>query len=478
VLLAYLFVPLLSAALMPLLRKLWIKATTTLALLAVLYQLLISIWIAYRKLVVGQPLHLGQWLFGGKLALSIDGLTLMVLLTIGLVALVALGFAANYQLSQNRRPGFNALVLLAVTGMNGLVMATDLFSLYVFLEIVAVTSFVLITYQQDDAGIEGAFKYMMLSAVATVFLLLGMAIVFALTGSIGYADISAALNNSNLFLKLSLGFFIFAFALKAGLMPFHAWLPDAYTAAPAPVSILLGGIVTKVAGVYSLMRLMLSVFGFSKSLASILLIFGSISIVFGAFMALGQRDFKRMLAFSSISQIGYIVIGFAVGNTLGLVGAAFHFFNHGVFKALLFANAGAVEEATGTRNFDELGGLAEKMPVTGITSVIGFLSAAGIPPLAGFWSKLLIIMGVWTAGYRVCAGIAVFAGLVTLAYLLLMQREVFFGKLRAGLEEIKEVSWRTYWPAILLAVVTIVSGIFFAVVLNKLIIPVKLLLGE
>lgn len=170
-------------------------------------------------------------------------------------------------------------------------------------------------------------------------------------------------------------------------------------------------------------------------------------------------------------------MGFATGTPLGLIGAVFHFFNHAIFKSLLFLNAGAVERATKTRNFDELGGLAQKMPVTGATSVIGLLSTAGIPPLAGFWSKVIIIIALWSAGYKMFAFVAIFASLVTLAYLLSLQRHVFFGKIRAGLEGIKEVSLSFYWPAILMAVITIFSGILFPIFYNKLLDPIKSLLG-
>jgi multicomponent Na+:H+ antiporter subunit D len=261
------------------------------------------------------------------------------------------------------------------------------------------------------------------------------------------------------------------------MIPFHAWLPDAYTAASSPVSILLAGIVTKICGVYTLMRVVLAVFGFSKSFSAMLLFIGAVSVVLGAFIAFGQKNFRRMLAFSSISQIGYIMLGFATGTPLGLIGAAFHFFNHAVFKSLLFINAGAVEQATGTRNFDELGGLAGKMPVTGATSVIGMLSTAGIPPLAGFWSKLFIIIALWQGGYHSYALIAIFASVITLGYLLSLQHSVFFGKIKEGLEDVKEVPPVLYWPAIIMAFITVSCGIFFWFVIPKLILPVNSLLG-
>ncbi|MCL6588419.1 MAG: NADH-quinone oxidoreductase subunit M [Firmicutes bacterium] len=474
-LLTYIFVPLFGAVLMPFLRKLWPKAATTVAIAVTSYQIAISGWLAYWNFVPkNEGLELERWIAGQQFALKIDGLTMVVLLTTGLVSLVTALFSARYQLDEDRRPGYNGLILLAVTGMNAMAMATDIFSLYIFLEVVSICSFILISYQMDD-GTQAAFKYMMLSAVATIFLLAGIALLFTLTGSVSFTEMAAGIKSGDPLVKFSLAFIFFAFALKAGTMPFHGWLPDAYTQSPAPVSVFLAGIVTKIAGVYTMMRIILNVFSFSKSFTLMLLIFGSVSTVMGAFMALGQKDFKRMLAFSSISQIGLILMGFAVGPPLGLIGAVFHFFNHAVFKSLLFLNSGAVEMATGTRDFDKLGGLANQMPVTGVTSVIGLLSTAGVPPLAGFWSKLLIIVALWVSGYPVFAGIAMFASIITLGYLLALQRGVFYGKIRPGLENVREVAPSFYWPAIIMAAITILSGIFFPIVYYKLLQPVSLL---
>lgn len=462
---------------MPVLRKVWAKGVTFISVLVSLYLVGSASWIAYHNWLGGQNLTLGHWLLGQSLALKVDALSLVVLLSIGLVSLVTAIYSAGFPFDPERRPGYNGLLLLAVTGMNGLVMATDLFSVYVFIEIVSISAFILIAFQKDEIGLEGSFKYLMLSAVATVFLLLGTALLFAITGNVSFADLAIGVKTGGPIVQLGFALVVFAFAVKAGMIPFHAWLPDAYTSSPAPVSILLAGIVTKVGGVYTLIRVVLAVFGVSKSFSGILLFLGAISTVLGAFLALGQRDFKRMLAFSSISQIGYITMGFATGTPLGLIGAAFHFFNHSVFKSLLFLNAGAVETATGTRDFDKLGGLASRMPVTGTTSVIGLLSTAGIPPLAGFWSKLIIIIALWVAGYHTYSMIAVLASVITLGYLLSLQRSVFFGKTRDELAGVKEVAPALYWPALIMAAITVAVGIFFPFFLDKLILPVNSLFG-
>jgi multicomponent Na+:H+ antiporter subunit D len=198
-------------------------------------------------------------------------------------------------------------------------------------------------------------------------------------------------------------------------------------------------------------------------------VLGTVSIIVGALAALSQKDFKKMLAFSSISQVGYIVLGLGSATALGVAGAVFHLFNHAVFKSLLFVNSAAVEQQTKTTNMRELGGLSKNMPITGWTSVLASLSAAGIPPLAGFWSKLLIVMGLFAAGRYGYAALAILLSILTLAYLLSMQRMVFFGKVKESLLNIKEADFGLVFSASLLAVIIIGVGVFYPFILGKVI---------
>jgi multicomponent Na+:H+ antiporter subunit D len=411
--------------------------------------------------------------------LSIDSLTLVLLLSIGLVVFASL-FVGWYSIADdNKRFDFVNLLLICMMGMNGIVMVRDLFSLYVFLEITAVSSFILISLHKDKEALEGAFKYLLLSAIATILMLSSIALLLMTSGSTSFTAVSEALKagGPNYITLFAISIFVVGLFIKGGLVPFHGWLPDAYMSAPAGVSVLLAGIVTKTTGVYTLIRLVVSVFGFTPPLQNILLLVGAISILFGAFAALSQKDFKRMLAYSSISQVGYIIISLGTGTPLGIAGAVFHLFNHSVFKTQLFANSAAVEEQTGTRDMDRLGGLANNMPITGGTSIIALLSTAGIPPLSGFWSKLIIIIALWTAGYHLYATIAVVASVVTLAYFLSMQRRVFFGKITDEFKNIKEANNGMLFPAVILALISIAVGVFFPFILNTFILPITSIFG-
>jgi multicomponent Na+:H+ antiporter subunit D len=404
--------------------------------------------------------------------IGVDNLSLLLLLCTGLVIFVTVLVSKSFIPQGESRFNFISMLIIALCGANGIALARDIFSLYVFIEVVSISSFILIAFNKDRDAFEGAFKYIILSAIATIFMLSGIGLLFLISGNMSFEAISLAMNTSRhaLLILFAAGVFLCGLFIKGGLVPFHGWLADAYTAASAPVSVYLAGIATKTLGIYTLIRIAVSVFGFDMPISNVFLFIGILSVVVGAIATLTQTDFKRMLAYSSISQIGYIVLGLGCASPLGIAAAAFHFFNHAVFKSLLFVNSAAVEKQSGTRDMDKLGGLSQRMPVTGVTSVLACLSAAGVPPLAGFWSKLLIIMALWNTAHYNYAAIAVLASLLTLAYMLLFQRKVFFGRESGHLASVKEGGWELVVPAIILAAITVGVGVFFPFNLCKLII--------
>ena len=408
--------------------------------------------------------------------LLLDNLSVVVLLTIAIILFVTTLVGYNTVKGDNSRFNFVNLLITALIGLNGIVLVTDLFSMYVFMEVISIASFILIAMEKDKDALEGTFKYIVLSMIATVLMLMSLAVLILISGGTSFVLLKAVFQEvpHRTLAVIAAVLFMAGLFIKGGLVPFHGWVPDAYSSAPNAVSVFLAGIVTKTAGIYTMIRLVTAVFGFSGYVKELLLIFGALSIVAGAFAALGQNDFKRMLAYSSISQVGYIIIGLGTGSVLGIAGAVFHFFNHAVFKSLLFINAAAVEKQTGTRDMDKLGGLAGRMPVTGGSSIVAALSTSGIPPLSGFWSKLIIIIALWKSADYLYAVIAVLASLLTLAYFLYLQKKIFFGKLAAGLEGIKEVDMGLLIPQVILALIIIGVGLLFPIVLKNLILPIGL----
>ncbi|MCL2351204.1 MAG: NADH-quinone oxidoreductase subunit L, partial [Firmicutes bacterium] len=396
-----------------------------------------------------------------QMPLEIDWISAVVLAAVALASAAANIVGSNGD--SRRRINLGSLTLMLMTGMDGAVMVRDLFSLYVFLEITAVASFILIAMEKDAGALEGAFKYVILSGLATAAMLAANALIFMRAGSLRFADIGVTLSSGDAAVQTALVLYVAAFCVKAGVVPFHGWLPGAYSASPDAVSVLLAGVVTKVAGAFAVIRLAGGLFAGLAAPGAAFMALGAFSIVVGAFAAIGQTDMKRMLAYSSISQIGYIILAAGLGTPLAIAGAVLHFFNHSVFKSLLFVNAAAVREQTGTTDMNSLGGLAEKMKVTGVTSAVGFLSTAGIPPFSGFWSKLLIIMALAAERQWFYASLALLMSVVTLAYFLIMQRKVFFGKLREGLEGIKEARAPITGVAVALAGISTAVGVLFPV---------------
>jgi multicomponent Na+:H+ antiporter subunit D len=398
--------------------------------------------------------------------LLMDNLSFVLLISAGVVGAASLLVGWNTIKHGKERFDFINLLLISLIGMNGISMVRDLFSLYVFIEVTAIATFILMTIHKTKEAFEGVLKYLILSVVASILMLSSISFFLIISGGVSFPAIKAAINLSNPLSLIAIGLFLCGLFIKGGLVPFHAWLPDAYTAAPNAVSVLMAGIVTKASGIFTVMRLLNNAIGYNEPVKNILLIVGALSIVVGALVALGQKDIKKMLAYSSVSQVGYIIIALGAGTKLGLIAAAFHFINHAIFKSQLFANAAAIETQVGSRDMDKMGGLAQRMPITGATSAIASLSVAGIPPLAGFWSKLLIIIALFISGNYIYAVIAVLASVLTLAYFLSLQRRVFFGKITQEMAAVAEAGAGLLFPAVALSSITVALGLVFPFIIG------------
>lgn len=415
---------------------------------------------------------IGRWTIPLGINLVIDGISALMLLTVSVVSLAAMLFSNRYMEQYTAKSKYLSLFLLMVAGMNGVVLSGDIFNLFVFLEIASLASYALVGFGCGHEELEAAFKYMVLGETASMFILFGIGIVYGNTGALNMAVISkyASTYGLNAGLTFALALFITGFGLKAALVPFHAWLPDAHPSAPAPISAMLSGVLIKALGVYALSRIIFNVLGVSTPVSWVLIALGLLSMVIGVFLAVGQWDFKRLLAYHSISQMGYVMLGIGMaalilsknGNpawaSLAMLGGLFHLMNHAVFKSLLFLTSGSVEMSTGTRLLKELGGLAEKLPVTRSTCTIASASIAGIPPFNGFWSKLILVIAAVQSGFYTLAAITVLVSIVTLISFLKVQRYVFLGDLPENLKSIVEHRGLMAFAMICLAVLCMLMG--------------------
>jgi multicomponent Na+:H+ antiporter subunit D len=441
-----------------------------------------------------QVCHLGSGPLGINLIL--DSLSALLLLTVGIIALAITIYSFGYINKFTARGKYYSLLLLMLAGMNGAVLSGDLFNLYLFVELLALSSYALVAFGCEKAELEAALKYMLLGSLASLFILLGIILVYSFAGTLNLSQLSqffcfsapslttasatGPANYASPVALLALALLLAGFGIKAALVPFHTWLPDAHPSAPAPISATLSGLAIKAAGAYAITRIVFNVFGLTPQLSQILTTLGVISMVVGVLLALAQWDFKRLLAWHSISQMGYILLGIGLGTPLGILGGLFHLINHSVFKSLLFLNAGAVEYATGTRDLQKLGGLSNKMPVTASTSLIASLSIAGVPPFNGFWSKLLIILAAVFSGQYFYATLAAIVSILTLASFAKIQKYVFFGSANTGtappgpavdIQHTKEVPVTMQIAMLFLAVLCVLGGIFYPYIIGQLLNP-------
>lgn len=420
----FILLPLGAAFLMPLLGRLlrWLPdALGSLVMLTLTY-------LAVRCLGHEGRLLLGAWPARLGIELHLDGLTALLLLIINGVGLAIALYSIAYMRQYTSKLRYSTLFMCMIAGMNGVVVSHDLFTLYVFVELASISSYALVAFGGDQEQLEASFKYLIQGSLATLLILLGIGIIYSLTGSLNFDLIASSLRSQTAGqpVLFALALFISGLAVKSAIVPFHAWLPDAHPAAPAPISAMLSGVLIKAIGVYVLARLLFNVFGPTPQLLLIFQGLAVLSMVVGVLLAIGQWDMKRLFAYHSISQIGYVILGLSLGTPLGLIGALFHLLNHSLFKSLLFLNAGAVEYSTGTRDLHHLGGLHQSLPVTARTSLIASLSIAGIPPFNGFWSKLIIILACVESGHYWLGTWAVAVSILTLASFLKVQRYAFF----------------------------------------------------
>ncbi|MGE5558654.1 MAG: complex I subunit 5 family protein [Bacillota bacterium] len=371
----------------------------------------------------------GGWKIPWTIGFVLDYLSSFILISINTVAVAALWYSIRYITRYTDAWKYYALFMLMLGGMNGFTVTGDIFNLFVFMEISLLAAYALVAFGCEAEELEAAFKYTVMGSISSTLVLLAIGLIYASTSTLNMAHIAQNLPLVHKPLLLFVyGLLFVGFGFKAALVPFHAWLPDAHPAAPAPISAMLSGVLIKTLGVYALIRFFYHVVPAPENVLNIFSVLGAASILIGVFMAKLQFDIKRLLAFHSVSQIGYIILGLGLGTPLGLLGAVFHLLNHGLFKSLLFLNAGSIEYGLGTRDLREMGGLNREMKSTAVSSMIASLSISGIPPFNGFFSKLILILAAVQAKQPIYALAAAAGSVLTLASFLKVQRYAFYGE--------------------------------------------------
>lgn len=356
----------------------------------------------------------------------LDGLNSIVILVISFIYLMTVIYSKQSlekEIEYKRVHLFYSLMNLYFTGILGILVTGDIFNLYVFVEIASLSAYTLIAMGQKKESLMASYNYLIIGTIGATFILIGIGYIFMATGSLNMADIKLRLPSlyHSKMVKTAFAFLTLGFSLKLALFPMHIWLPNAYTYSPSTIGALLAGTGTKVSA-YALVRILFSVFTLEFDVNvipfnKIFIFISLIAIIFGSFLALSQKKLKKMLAYSSIGQIGYITLGISLTNETALQGSVIHIFNHSLIKTSLFFIAGGILYKMGLENIEDLRGVAKKMPISMALFTISGLSLIGVPFTAGFISKWYIILGAVESNYLFVIPFVLLSSLFSLIYI-------------------------------------------------------------
>lgn len=323
--------------------------------------------------------------------------------------------------------GYFPILHFLLMGVNGAFLTGDIFNLYVFFEVIIIASFVLMTLGGRKPQLEGGVKYMSMNILASMIFLTGIGILYGITGSLNLADLSRTIpqiQNQNL-VDITAVFFLIGFGIKSAIFPLYFWLPSSYHTPPSAVAAVFGGLLTKV-GVYALFRVFSLVFVPDAFLQSLVLTLAALTIVTGAFGALIKHNIRRMFSYLIVCHIGFMMAGLGMFGEIALAGAILYLFHDIMAKTNLFLVAGLIRQLRGTMNMNLLGGIYEQYPRISLLIAIVLFSVIGIPPLSGFWPKILLFEGGFSGGYYLTIGAIIFGSLITLWVLAKLWAKVFW----------------------------------------------------
>lgn len=462
-------VPLIIAAITPILRPLgrdvpWLLSVGASGFsFAVSLKLLESVY--YRGPI---SYWLGGWQPPWGIEYALDTLNGFVLVVVSLVAFLVAVYSRNSvrsEIPEDKNVTFYTLYSLLTAGLLGIVITGDIFNMYVFIEISSLAGYAMIASGRKREALTATFNYLILGTVGATFIIIGVGLLYMVTGTLNIADLAVRLQplyGSRVVLT-AFAFFSVGISLKIALFPLHIWMPAAYTQAPSAVSSILAATSTKV-GAYALIRVMYTVFGLEfdtgfEAFTHILLFLASLGIIFGSVLAMAQTNIKTMLAYSSVGQIGYIVLGAAIANQTALAGGIIHILNHALMKGSLFMVVGIVVYRSGLQDISALRGMGRKMPWTMAAFTVAGLSMVGVPLTVGFISKWYLAIGALEAGMWYLLPVILISSVLTAIYFWRIIESIYFEKPIEGTENASDAPAGMLVPTLAMATLCIVFGI-------------------
>ncbi|MEM2739377.1 MAG: proton-conducting transporter membrane subunit [Candidatus Bathyarchaeia archaeon] len=397
-------------------------------------------------------------------SLTVDMVSAFFILPILLVGFASSIYSASYMSHDTGLNSYYTLLSAMILGMTGVVSAGDFFTFFLFWEIMSISSYALVAFRKNRwEPVEAGFKYLVMSSAGSALMLSGIAIVYGIVGTLNFAGIALATRTPTLasdpWLILAVSLLIVGLGIKAAIAPMHTWLPDAHPAAPSPISSLLSGVMIKT-GVYGLLRFYILFQTLQAYWSSILSILAFLTMFIGNLTAIFQTDIKRLLAYSSIAQIGYITFALSIGTVYSISAGLLHLFNHAMMKGLLFMAAGAFYHATGSRDISVLEGIGRRMKLTGVILSIGLLAIAGMPGLNGFISELLIVSAAIHRELYLQAALTILNFVISVAYYLRLLQRIMLREPKDNTLKVEEAPATMIAGMIILTSLCIFVGVY------------------
>lgn len=434
------FFPLIAAVVIYFLSRVSEKAGSYLAI-GVSVVTFLMVFALYPAVIQQEVLSSSYKVFSLPLHINfrVDMLSFFLGLLMAFVWMIATIYSPGYMAREHAKGRYYSFLIMTLAASIGVVFAGDLLGLFLFFEMMAVLGYVLIIHEENSEAMFAGSKYLFMTIGAGLMVFFGMIVVYQLAGRIDFVPGGYFTETSSLSFAAFITFLL-GFGVKAGMVPMHVWLPDAHPIAPSPVSALLSGVMIKV-GAYGLIRIFYNVFGLDfigeVGWGTILSVIAGVTMLLGSAVALREDDLKRRLAYSSIAQIGYILLGISLLTERAVTGALYHIFSHAFMKGCLFLCAGSIISQTKVRKISQLGGVGLKMPFTMLAFTLAVLSMIGIPPFNGFISKWYLALGALEVGQPVYVVLLIVSSLLNAAYYFPIVIAAFFG--REAHEPVKEL---------------------------------------